>query len=103
MDGRGAGERGGELDVRSLRYLVAVARERSFTGAAVSLQVSQPALSQSIARMEQLVGGRLVVRDARGVAREGSPLTPAGQALLALEWLDFAPAASPEVACLYRP
>jgi LysR family transcriptional regulator, benzoate and cis,cis-muconate-responsive activator of ben and cat genes len=75
--------RGGELDVRSLRYLLAVARERSFTAAAASLRVSQPALSQSIARTEQLVGGRLVVRDARGVAREGSALTPAGQALVA--------------------
>ena len=69
--------------MRSLRYLLAVSRERSFTGAAVSLQVSQPALSQAIARTEQLVGGRLVVRDARGVAREGSALTPAGQALVA--------------------
>ena len=69
--------------MRSLRYLLAVSRERSFTGAAASLQVSQPALSQAIARTEQLVGGRLVVRDARGVAREGSALTPAGQALVA--------------------
>ena len=69
--------------MRSLRYLLAVSRERSFTGAAVSLQVSQPALSQAIARTEQLVGGRLVLRDARGVAREGSALTPAGQALVA--------------------
>ena len=69
--------------MRSLRYLLAVSRERSFTGAAASLQVSQPALSQAIARTEQLVGGRLVLRDARGVAREGSALTPAGQALVA--------------------
>ncbi len=60
-----------------------MARERSFTAAAASLQVSQPALSQAIARMEGLVGGRLVVRDARGVAREGSALTPAGQVLVA--------------------
>ncbi|WP_432511323.1 LysR family transcriptional regulator [Kineococcus sp. SYSU DK001] len=82
MDERAA-RPGGELDARSLRYLLAVARERSFTAAAASLQVSQPALSQAIARVENLVGGRLVVRDARGVAREGSPLTPAGQALLA--------------------
>lgn len=81
--GRAPGERAGELDARSLRYLLAVARERSFTGAAASLQVSQPALSQAIARMETLVGGRLVVRDARGVAREGPALTPAGQALVA--------------------
>ena len=83
MDERSAGRAGGELDVRSLRYLLAVARERGFTAAAVSLQVSQPALSQAIARLEQLVGGRLVVRDARGVAREGPALTPAGQALAA--------------------
>ncbi|MEW9265874.1 LysR family transcriptional regulator [Kineococcus endophyticus] len=82
MDAR-AGRGSGELDARSLRYLMAVARERSFTTAAASLQVSQPALSQAIARMEALVGGRLVVRDARGVAREGSALTPSGQALLA--------------------
>ncbi|MEZ0491822.1 LysR family transcriptional regulator [Kineococcus sp. TBRC 1896] len=81
--GERTGRGGGELDVRSLRYLVAVARERSFTTAAALLQVSQPALSQAIARMEALVGGRLVVRDARGVAREGPALTPAGQALLA--------------------
>ncbi|PRY12913.1 LysR family transcriptional regulator [Kineococcus rhizosphaerae] len=73
----------GELDARSLRYLLAVARDRSFTTAAASLQMSQPALSQAVARVESLVGGRLVVRDARGVAREGNPLTPAGQALVA--------------------
>ncbi|MEW1958838.1 LysR family transcriptional regulator [Kineococcus sp. NPDC059986] len=82
MDER-SGRGSGELDARSLRYLSAVARERSFTTAAASLQVSQPALSQAIARLESIVGGRLVVRDARGVAREGSALTPAGQALLA--------------------
>ncbi|WP_344476560.1 LysR family transcriptional regulator [Kineococcus aurantiacus] len=82
MDGRN-GRGVGELDVRSLRYLQAVARDRSFTTAAASLQMSQPALSQAVARLESLVGGRLVVRDARGVAREGSALTPAGQALLA--------------------
>lgn len=81
--GRAEGRGAGELDARSLRYLLAVARERSFTAAAASLQVSQPALSQAIARMETLVGGRLVVRDARGVAREGSALTPAGEALVA--------------------
>lgn len=82
MDERTTGRGSGELDARSLRYLLAVARDRSFTGAAASLQVSQPALSQAIARMETLVGGRLVVRDARGVAREGPALTPAGQALV---------------------
>lgn len=83
MDDRPETRSAGELDVRSLRYLLAVSRERSFTGAAASLDISQPALSQAIARLEQLVGGRLVVRDARGVAREGPALTLAGQSLAA--------------------
>jgi DNA-binding transcriptional LysR family regulator len=72
-----------DVDVRLLRYLLAVEAERSFTAAAAALGVSQPALSQGVRRLEEAVGSRLVVRGARGVPRDGSALTPAGASLCA--------------------
>jgi DNA-binding transcriptional LysR family regulator len=65
----------GSLD--DLRALVAVARERSFTKAAVKLGVSQSALSQTIRELESRLGVRLLTRTTRSV----SP-TEAGERLL---------------------
>jgi DNA-binding transcriptional LysR family regulator len=62
----------GNLD--DLRALVAVGQERSFTKAAAKLGVSQPALSQTIGRLESRLGMRLVTRTTRSVA-----LTEAGE------------------------
>ena len=56
---------------------VAVAKHRSFAGAAAELGVSSPALSQSVRQLEERVGVRLFNRTTRSVA-----LTEAGQEFL---------------------
>jgi DNA-binding transcriptional LysR family regulator len=66
------------LELRHLRYLVAVADTGTFTGAAQRLFIAQPTLSQQIRRLEQAVGAPLLDR-----RREGVLLTPAGTVLLA--------------------
>ena len=65
------------LDPRRLLTFREVARQQSFSHAAVALSLTQPAVSQQIARLERQLGTRLLVRDARGVT-----LTPAGEILL---------------------
>ena len=64
-----------ELEAR-LRAFAAVAREGSFSHAAETLYVSQPAVSKHVAALEAEVGKQLLVRD-----RRGATLTPAGQVL----------------------
>ena len=66
------------MDLRLLRYFVALAEERNFTAAARRLNVSQPALSQQIRLLERRLGARLVDRAAQPLR-----LTPAGQELVA--------------------
>jgi DNA-binding transcriptional LysR family regulator len=67
-----------DIDVRSLRYFVAVAEELSFTRAATRLFVAQQAISRDIRHLEDQVGTRLFVRDTRHVT-----LTADGHRLLA--------------------
>src|SRR5437763_2381500 len=64
------------MELRQLRYLVALADERSFTRAAQRELVAQPALSQQIRRLEDELGLPLVDRTTRRVA-----LTAAGELL----------------------
>ncbi|MFI5806478.1 LysR family transcriptional regulator [Streptomyces sp. NPDC051561] len=66
-----------DAHTRDLRYFLAVARELSFTGAAESLYISQPALSKQIRQLERTLGVQLFTRDRREVA-----LTPAGETLV---------------------
>src|SRR5258705_467818 len=61
-----------------LRTFVAVVDLRSFTKAAQSLGVTQPAVSAQIKRLQQLLGGDLMDKSAAGVA-----LTPMGGTVLA--------------------
>jgi DNA-binding transcriptional LysR family regulator len=65
------------MNLRQLHYLLAIADEGSFTGAAKQLTVAQPSLSQQIKRLEQELGGPLLERLPTGVR-----LTAAGKAFL---------------------
>lgn len=54
------------LDHRKLRHLVTVARVGSFSKAAQALHISQPALSRSIATLEEQLGMRIFNRTSQG-------------------------------------
>ena len=69
---------GMEMELRHLRYFVAVAETESLSLAAKSkLHTSQPSLSRQLRDLEEEIGAQLMTRTARGVA-----LTPAGRAFL---------------------
>jgi DNA-binding transcriptional LysR family regulator len=65
------------VELRHLRYFVAVADAGTFTQAAERIFIAQPTLSQQIRRLEELVGTPLLQR-----RREGVRLTAAGIVLL---------------------
>ena len=60
------------MEIQQLRCFVAVAEHGTFSAAAQQLGLTQPALSQSVARLESEVGTRLFHRSARGVTLTGS-------------------------------
>ncbi|BBK41075.1 LysR family transcriptional regulator [Allostella vacuolata] len=70
--------RSGGLELRHLRYFLALAEEMNYGRAAQRLGIAQPGLSQQIKRLEEIVGATLVDRTQRAVR-----LTTAGELLVA--------------------
>ncbi|BFH10506.1 LysR family transcriptional regulator [Paenibacillus melissococcoides] len=64
------------MDVRQLRYFIAIVEERTITAAARRLHIAQPPLSQQLKALERELGVQLICR-----GRKGLELTEAGQAL----------------------
>jgi DNA-binding transcriptional LysR family regulator len=66
-----------DLDLRLVRYFIAVADHRHFGRAAADLRVAQPSLSRQIRGLEQQLGARLLDR-----TPQGTRLTEAGEVFL---------------------
>ncbi len=65
------------MDIRQLRYFIAIAEEGSLSAAAQRVNVAQPSLSQHVLSLERDLGVRLLDRSPRGVL-----LTESGKLLL---------------------
>ncbi|MEO7457725.1 MAG: LysR family transcriptional regulator, partial [Gemmatimonadaceae bacterium] len=65
------------MELRHLRYFIAVAEEATMVAAAKRLRIAQPALTRQIHDLEKELGADLFDRVPRGVV-----LTPAGEACL---------------------
>ncbi len=68
---------GGSVDLRSLRYLVAIVDEGTFARAAARLGVTQPALSRSVQALESALGAKLLDR-----GKSGATPTVSGRLLI---------------------
>jgi LysR family carnitine catabolism transcriptional activator len=75
------------ISIKQLQAFVAVASSQSFVEASAIIHLSQPALSISIKKLEEAVGGKLLARSTRSVALtpEGAEFLPVVERLLA-DW-----------------
>lgn len=55
------------MEIRLLRYFLAVAREENITRAAAGLHISQPSLSKQLMELEQEIGKPLLIRGKRKI------------------------------------
>jgi DNA-binding transcriptional LysR family regulator len=76
------------MELRQLHYLDAVARPRSFTGAALELHIAQSAVSQQVGRLERELGVELLRRTTRQVEVTEAGELVLGRARRALAELD---------------
>ncbi|MFE9629788.1 transcriptional regulator CynR [Streptomyces sp. NPDC006463] len=90
------------LELRHLRYLIAVAEHGSFTRAAEELRISQPTLSQQVRQLERTVGAQLLDRTGRAVRLTDAGATYAHYARGALRDLAAAERAVTDLADLSR-
>ncbi len=74
------------MDIRVLRYFLAVAREQSFSVAAERLYLSQPTLSRQLKELEDELGKPLLNRSSKGVTltEEGMILRARAEEIVAL-------------------
>jgi DNA-binding transcriptional LysR family regulator len=86
------------VEVRQLRYFVAVAEELHFGRAAVRLHVAQPAVSQQVGRLERELGVRLLDRTSRRVALTGDGRRLLDEARAALSAVDRVRAVAADLA-----
>lgn len=73
------------MDIRQLRYFLAIVEEGSFSRAALRVKVAQPALSLHVRNMEESLGTKLLSRGSKGVVptQEGELLLGRARAILA--------------------
>ena len=69
------------MEVRELRYFLAVAREENITRAAESLHIAQPSLSKQLMELEKKLGKKLLIRGKRKITltEEGVLFAQAGR------------------------
>ncbi|MBC5579952.1 LysR family transcriptional regulator [Anaerofilum sp. BX8] len=76
------------MDIRTLRYFLAVAREESITGAAAVLHLTQPTLSRQLMELESELGKQLFIRGKRRVTLTEDGILLRKRALEIVELMD---------------